>query len=119
MFEMKFRAICKGFGSNCPSVLKPFGFGYHNLSLVFRRAGGAVAVNARSQGLHQGAQRSAISVTAVRANQLPRVVSRADAVPASLQSVSMPSRPRSATVRPEIGLSSALAENAAQAPHRL
>src|SRR5205823_3022038 len=66
--------------------------------------------------LHHGADPLWISVTAVRANQLPRAVSRADALPASLQSVSMPSRPRSATVMPKIGLSRSLADDAAHAP---
>src|SRR5256885_15622161 len=69
--------------------------------------------------LHHGAERSVISVTAVRANQLPRAVSRADAVPASLHSVSMPSRPRSATVLPKIGLSQAPPDGTAHAPRRL
>ena len=69
--------------------------------------------------LRYGAARSAISVTAVRANQLPRVVSRADALPGSMLSISMPSRPRSATVTPETGLSKVLADSAVQAPSRL
>ena len=48
---------------------------------------------------------SALSVTTVRANHIPRVVSRADALPWSMLNVSMPSRPRSATVTPKMGLS--------------
>ena len=66
-----------------------------------------------------GAARSAISVTAVLANQLPRVVSRADALPWRMLNISIPSRPRSATVTPETGLSSVLADDALQAPSRL
>ena len=119
MFEMKFRAICKDFGSNRPSALNPLvsAITIYRWSFVER---GTVAVRAGLQGpLHHGLDPSAISVTIVRANQLPRAVSRADAVPASLQSVSMPSRPRSATVMPEIGLSQALVEDAAQALDRL
>src|SRR5438552_4661406 len=94
-------------------------------TLVRRRARGAVAVGARRRArgavavgarLHHGPDLSAISVTAVRANQLPRLVSRADAVPSTSLSASMPSRPRSVTVRPEIGLSRALADYAAHAP---
>ena len=57
-------------------------------------------------GRHYGAARSANSVTTVRANQPPRVVSRACALSRRTLSVSMPSRPRSATVAPEMGLSS-------------
>src|SRR5439155_14699105 len=79
----------------------------------------AVAVSARLQGIHHGLDRSAISVTAVRANQFPRVVSRAEAFPSSMLRVSMPSRPRSATVMPKIGLSQTLADGVAHAPHRL
>src|ERR1700730_14729957 len=71
--------------------------------------------------LRYGAARSAISisVTAVRANQLPRAVTRADALPWRMLSISMPSRPRSATVTPETGLSWVLADDALQAPSRL
>ena len=69
--------------------------------------------------VHYGTARSANSVTTVRANQLPRVVSRAYALPWSTLSVSMPSRPRSATVAPEMGLSPTLADGAVQTPHRL
>ena len=66
--------------------------------------------------MRYGVSRSAISVTAVRANQLPRVVSRADALPWRMLNISIPSRPRSATVTPETGLSSVLADDALQAP---
>jgi hypothetical protein len=66
-----------------------------------------------------GTARSAISVTAVRANELPRVVSCADALPLRVISISMPSRPRSATVTPETGLTWVLADDALQAPSRL
>src|ERR1700730_9512057 len=69
--------------------------------------------------VHYGAARSANSVTTVRANQLPRAVSRAYALPWSTLSVSMPSRPRSATVAPEMGLSPTLADGTVQIPHRL
>jgi hypothetical protein len=54
-------------------------------------------------GLHYKAARSANSVATVRANQFPRAVSRADALPRSIVRVSIPSRPRSATVAPEMG----------------
>ena len=69
--------------------------------------------------VHYGTARSANSVTTVLANQLPRAVSRAYALPWSTLSVSMPSRPRSATVAPEMGLSPTLADGAVQTPHRL
>jgi hypothetical protein len=65
------------------------------------------------------AARSTISATTVRANQFPRAVSRAEALPWSTLSVSNPSRPRSATVTPEMGLSQVLADGAIQTPHRL
>jgi hypothetical protein len=119
MFELKFRAICQDFGSNCPSALKPSGFGYHNLSLVFGERGDRRSARRTAKTLHHGLDRSAISVTAVRANQLPRAVSRAEAFPSSMLRVSMPSRPRSATVTPEMGLSQTLADGVAHAPHRL
>src|SRR6266852_9170292 len=50
-----------------------------------------------------------IAAATVRANQLPRVVSRADAFLPSMVSVNMPSRLRSATVIPEMRLSQMLA----------
>jgi hypothetical protein len=69
--------------------------------------------------VHYGTARSANSVTSVLANQLPRAVSCAYALPWSTLSVSMPSRPRSATVAPEMGLSPTPADGAVQTPHRL
>ena len=66
-----------------------------------------------------GTARSANSVTSVRANQLPRAVSRAYALPWRTLRVSMPSRPRSATVAPEMGLSPTPADGAVQTPRRL
>jgi hypothetical protein len=72
---------------------------------------------ARCNDLHHGAACSALSAAAVRANQLPRAVNRADALPWRTLSVSMPSRPRSATVPPETGLSPALADGVVQTPH--
>ena len=68
-------------------------------------------------GLHYGAARSANSVATVWANQFPRAVSRAYALPRSIVRVSMPSRPRSAIVTPAMGLSPASADGAAQTPH--
>jgi hypothetical protein len=54
------------------------------------------------------------------ANHIMPALSRADALPRSMLRVSMPSRPRSATVRPEVGLlSRALADGEVHTPHRL
>ena len=52
----------------------------------------------------------------LRCVEICDAVSLADAVPSILLSVSMPSRPRSATVMPKIGLSRSLADDAAHAP---
>jgi hypothetical protein len=65
------------------------------------------------------AARSANSVATVPANQFPRTVSRAEALPPSTVRVSIPSRPRSATVAPETGFSPVLAHGAVQTPQRL
>jgi hypothetical protein len=60
-----------------------------------------------------------ISAAAVRANQLPRVVSCAEALLPSMVIVNIPSRLRSATVIPETGLSSAPAASEPHTPYRL
>jgi hypothetical protein len=62
---------------------------------------------------------AAISVAAVRANQLPRTVSCADALLPSTVNVNMPSRLRSATVIPETGLSQLSADSEAHTPRCL
>ena len=75
-------------------------------------------IGGRTAGLeHYGVACSATSVATVRANQFPRGVSRA--LSRSVLSVSMPSRPRSATVTPEMGLSPTLADGGDQTPHCL
>jgi hypothetical protein len=55
-------------------------------------------------GHPHGLAADAISAAAVLANQLPRVVNRAEALLPSTDTVSMPSRLRSATVTPAIRL---------------
>jgi hypothetical protein len=65
------------------------------------------------------AQERIISVIAVRANQLPLVVSPAEAMPLRTLNVSIPSRARSATVTPEMRLSQSLGEGVIQTPRRL
>src|ERR1700730_2291415 len=62
---------------------------------------------------------NSIAAAAVRANQLPRVVSFAEALLPSMVIVNIPSRLKSATVIPETGLSSALAASETHAPCRL